>query len=48
VTLASGTGYLIRDADGVRVGVTFAGAGNLAGYTVRSPREADSAIVIRP
>jgi len=48
VSLVPGAGYLVRDAEGVRIGVTFASSGRIAGYTVRSPREADTAIVIRP
>lgn len=48
IPLTGGAGYLLRDVEGVHVGLTFATAGRLAGYTVRSTREADSAIVIRP
>lgn len=48
IALTPGAGYRVLDADGVRIGVTFAGKGRLAGYILRSAREADSAIVIRP
>lgn len=48
IALTPGEGYRVLDADGVRVGITFAGPGALAGYTLRSAREADSPIVVRP
>jgi len=48
VALERDTAYRVTDAEGVRIGVTFAATGRLAGYTVRSPREADGAIVVRP
>jgi len=48
IALTAGAGYRVLDADGVRIGVTFAGPGALAGYTLRSAREADNAIVVRP
>lgn len=48
VALERDTGYRVTDAEGVRIGVTFATTGRLAGYTVRSPRQADGPIVVRP
>lgn len=48
VPLTPGTGYRVLDADGVRIGLTFASRGALAGYTLRPAREADTALVVRP
>jgi hypothetical protein len=42
------TGYLLRGAEGVAAGLSFAGTGRLAGYPLVAPRAADSPIVIRP
>lgn len=46
--LDAGTGYLLRGADGVAAGLSFASPGGIAGYPLVAPRAADSPIVIRP
>ncbi|WP_166866236.1 DUF5719 family protein [Salinibacterium sp. ZJ70] len=48
VALAPGTGYLLREVSGMRVGVSYARTGELAAQSVRSPRQAESSIVVRP
>lgn len=44
----SGAGYLVRGTRGVAIALSFADQGALAGYPLRSPRAADSMIVVRP
>ncbi len=48
VALPPGGVYRIRGGEGVAAAVSFAGAGQLAGYPVVAPRAADAAIVVRP
>lgn len=48
IALTPDEGYRVLDTEGVRIGVTFAGPGALAGYIMRSAREGDSPIVVRP
>jgi hypothetical protein len=48
VALERDTGYLLSGSKGVAVAVTFAAPGELGGYSITSPRAADSPIVIRP
>jgi hypothetical protein len=48
VPLAPGAGYLLREVSGMRVGVSYARTGELAAQSVRSPRQAESSIVVRP
>ncbi len=47
-SLRSGTGYLLRDVQGLRAGVSYAASGAVSGQTVRAPRQTESSIVIRP
>jgi hypothetical protein len=48
VELDADEGYLLSGARGVAVGLSFAAAGQLAGYPIVPPRAADSPLVIRP
>jgi hypothetical protein len=48
VPLDADTGYRIRDAGGVAAALSFAAAGQLAGYPLSSPRASDSPLLVRP
>ncbi|AYF98368.1 DUF5719 family protein [Protaetiibacter intestinalis] len=48
IALDRDTVYLLDGAVGLRAGVTFAASGRVGGYTVTSPREGDSPLVVRP
>ncbi|TXK16276.1 DUF5719 family protein [Homoserinibacter sp. GY 40078] len=48
LTLTTGAGYALRDIDGLRAAIGYAGAAQLAGSLIRPEREADQAIVVRP
>lgn len=44
----SGAGYRVQGARGVAIALSFADEGALAGYSLRSPRAADTMLVVRP
>lgn len=44
----SGAGYHVRGARGVALALSFADEGAIAGYVLRSPRAADTMLVVRP
>ena len=48
VALAPGTGHLLRDVSGIRAGISYASTGELAAQSIRSPRQAETSIVVRP
>ncbi|WP_168200334.1 DUF5719 family protein [Protaetiibacter larvae] len=48
LTLASDTAYRLLGAEGVHAAISFAAPGQVAGYTFRSPRAADTPLVVRP
>lgn len=48
VALPRDSAFVIRKADGVVAGISFAASGQLASYPVAAPRESDSPLVVRP
>ena len=48
VALDPARGYLVRGAEELRIGISYAAEGQLAGHVLRSDRQADTALVVRP